>query len=286
VGPEYFRFDFSHGEALTSEQLARIEQLVTQRIIENEDLTAQITDIETATAEGAMALFGEKYGDQVRMVAIGDYSKELCGGTHSHHTGDIGPFKITSESSVAAGIRRIEALTGTGALEYFQNQEKTLKKTAELLKTPPHHLAERVQKLLEQQKELEKEVARVKAQAMSRQFGPTGQDIREIDGVRVLSQQVNADSPKDLRVMLDNLRDQIKSGVIVLGAEADDGKAMLICGVTDDLTDRFHAGEIIKQLSAKVGGKGGGRPDMAQGGGPDSDRIQEVLESVFKMLEK
>jgi alanyl-tRNA synthetase len=295
VGPEYFRFDFSHGEALTSEQLARIEKLVTQRIIENEDLTAQVTDIENATAQGAMALFGEKYGDQVRMVAIGDYSKELCGGdyskelcggTHSHHTGEIGPFKITSESSVAAGIRRIEALTGTGALEYFQDQERTLKETAALLKTPPHDLAERIQKLLEQQKELEKEVDRVKAQAMSRQFGPSGQDIREVDGDKVLSQQVNAESPKDLRVMLDNLRDQIKSGVIVLGAEAEDGKAMLICGVTDDLTDRFHAGEIIKQLSAKVGGKGGGRPDMAQGGGPDGDKLRGALEDVFKQLAK
>jgi alanyl-tRNA synthetase len=242
--------------------------------------------MDSATAAGAMALFGEKYGDEVRMVSIGDYSKELCGGTHSHHTGEIGPFKITSESSVAAGIRRIEALTGTGALEYFQNQERTLKETAALLKTAPHALADRINKLLLQQKELEKEVDRVKAQAMSRQFGPSGQDIREIDGVKVLSQQVNADSPKDLRVMVDNLRDQIKSGVVVLGAEAEDGKAMLICGVTDDLTDRFHAGVIIKQLSAKVGGKGGGRPDMAQGGGPDGDKLRGVLEDVFKQLAK
>jgi alanyl-tRNA synthetase len=220
------------------------------------------------------------------MVAIGDYSKELCGGTHSHHTGDIGPFKITSESSVAAGIRRIEALTGTGALDYFQNQERTLKETAALLKTAPHALGDRINRLLEQQKELEREVERVKDQAMSRQFGPSGQDIREVDGVKVLSQQVNADNPKDLRVMLDNLRDQIKSGVIVLGAEAEDGKAMLICGVTDDLTDQFKAGEIIKKLSAQVGGKGGGRPDMAQGGGPDAARLQQALKSVFKILAK
>jgi alanyl-tRNA synthetase len=233
-----------------------------------------------------MALFGEKYGDEVRMVSIGDYSKELCGGTHSHHTGDIGPFKITSESSVAAGIRRIEALTGTGALEYFQNQERTLKETAALLKTAPHALADRINKLLLQQKELEKEVERVKAQAMSRQFGPSGQDIREIDGVNVLSQHVNADSPKDLRVMLDNLRDQIKSGVVVLGAEAEDGKAMLICGVTQDLTDRFHAGEIIKELSAAMGGTGGGRPDMAQGGGPDSGGLAEVLASVAELIQR
>jgi alanyl-tRNA synthetase len=286
VGPEYFRFDFSHGEALTSDQLATIEHLVTQRILENEDLTAQTTDIDTATAEGAMALFGEKYGDQVRMVAIGDYSKELCGGTHSHHTGDIGPFKITSESSVAAGIRRIEALTGTGALKYFQNQERTLKETAALLKTAPHDLADRIHKLLEQQKELEKEVERVKAQAMSRQFAPSSQDIREINGVKVVSQQVSVDSPRDLRVMVDNMRDQIKSGVVVLGAEAEDGKAMLICGVTKDLTDKYHAGEIIKELSAKVGGTGGGRPDMAQGGGPNSKKIGEALESVFEMVEK
>jgi len=172
VGPEYFRFDFSHGDALTSEQLATIEHLVTQRIIENEDLTARITDIDTASAEGAMALFGEKYGDQVRMVAIGDYSKELCGGTHSHHTGDIGPFKITSESSVAAGIRRIEALTGTGALEYFQNQERTLKETAALLKTTPHALAERIHKLLEQQKELEKEKLNSELAFLKNQVSP------------------------------------------------------------------------------------------------------------------
>jgi alanyl-tRNA synthetase len=285
VGPEYFRFDFSHGEALSSEQLARIEKLVTQRILENEDLTAHVTDMDSATAAGAMALFGEKYGDEVRMVSIGDYSKELCGGTHSHHTGDIGPFKITGESSVAAGIRRIEALTGTGALEYFQNQERILKETAALLKTAPHALADRINKLLLQQKELEKEVERVKAQAMSRQFGPSGQDIREIDGVKVISQRVNAESPKDLRVMLDNLRDQIKSGVVVLGAEAEDGKAMLICGVTEDLTDRFHAGQIIKELSAMVGGKGGGRPDMAQGGGPDAGALAEALARVGSLVE-
>jgi alanyl-tRNA synthetase len=285
VGPEYFRFDFSHGEALTSEQLAGIEQLVTERILQNEDLTDQVTDMDTAVTEGAMALFGEKYGDEVRMVSIGDYSRELCGGTHSHHTGDIGPFKIIGESSVAAGIRRIEALTGTGALEYIQKQEKSLKETAALLKASPQDLAERVQKLLAQQKELEKEVERVKAQAMSRQFAPTtGQDIREINGIKVLSQQVNADNPKDLRVMLDNLRDQLKSGVVVLGAEAADGKVMLICGVTKDLTDRFHAGEIIKALSAKVGGTGGGRPDMAQGGGPNSHKIGEVLESVLEII--
>ncbi len=286
VGPEYFRFDFSHGEALTSEQIAAIEQLVTKRIIENEDLTSQKTDLDTAIAQGAMALFGEKYGDEVRMVAIGDYSKELCGGTHSHHTGDIGPFKIIGESSVAAGIRRIEALTGTVALEYIQNQEKTLKQTAALLRAAPQDLAQRVQKLLAHQKELEKEIERVKAQAMSRQFGPTGKDLREINGIKVLSQQVSADSPRDLRVMLDNLKDQIKSGVVVLGAEAEDGKAMLICGVTKDLTDRFNAGEIIKILSAKVGGKGGGRPDMAQGGGPDIQQMQVALESVFEMLSK
>jgi alanyl-tRNA synthetase len=284
VGPEYFRFDFSHGEALTYEQLATIERMVTEKIIENADVSADITDMETATAQGAMALFDETYGDQVRMISTGDYSKELCGGTHSHHTGDIGPFKITGESSVAAGIRRIEAVTGTGAVDYIQEQEKALKETATLLRAAPQDLAAKVQNLLAQQKELEREVERVKAQAMSRQFGPTTQDIREVNGVKLLAQQVNADSPKDLRVMLDNLKEQLKSGVIVLGAEAPDGKALLICGVTDDLTDRFHAGEIMKELSAKVGGKGGGRPDMAQGGGQNGERIKEALGDVFEML--
>ena len=286
VGPDYFRFDFSHGEALTSEQIATIEKLVTERILQNEDLTDRVTDMDTAITQGAMALFGEKYGDEVRMVSIGDYSRELCGGTHSHHTGDIGPFKIVGESSVAAGIRRIEALTGTGALQYIQNQEKILKETAALLRTAPQDLAGRVQKLLAQQRELEKEIERVKAQAMSRQFAPSHQNIREINGLKVLSQQVKVDSAKDLRVMLDNLKSQIKSGVIVLGAEAADGKAMLICGVTEDLTDKYHAGAIIKELSAMLGGKGGGRPDMAQGGGPHSKKIKEALESVFEIVEQ
>jgi alanyl-tRNA synthetase len=217
-------------------------------------------------------------------MCIRDSSRELCGGTHSHHTGDIGPFKIIAESSVAAGIRRIEALTGTGALEYIQNQEKTLKETAALLRAAPQDLTGRVQKLLAQQKELEKEIERVKAQAMSRQFAPSGQEIREIDGLKVLSQQVQVDSAKDLRVMLDNLKNQLKSGVIVLGAEAADGKAMLICGVTEDLTRKYHAGAIIKELSAKLGGTGGGRPDMAQGGGPKTEHLKEALESVFEIL--
>ena len=285
VGPDYFRFDFSHGRALTAEQIASIEKLVTERILQNEDLTHRVTDMDTAVSEGAMALFGEKYGDKVRMVSIGDYSKELCGGTHSHHTGDIGLFKIISESSVAAGIRRIEALTGTGALEYIQRQEKTLKEAAALLRAAPQDLAGRVQKLLVEQKELEREIERVKARAMSRQFAPSDQDIQEIDGLKVLSQQVNVDSAKDLRVMLDNLKSQIKSGVIVLGAEAADGKAMLICGVTEDLTHKYHAGKIIKELSAKLGGTGGGRPDMAQGGGPQSEKLSEALNSTFSLVE-
>jgi alanyl-tRNA synthetase len=285
VGPDYFRFDFSHGEALTYKQLSTVEKLVTEKIIENEHVSDEVTDMEAAIAQGAMALFDEKYGDQVRLVATGDYSKELCGGTHSHQTGDIGPFKITGESSVAAGVRRIEAVTGTGALEYIQNQERALKDTAVLLKVAPLDLTDRVQKLLDQQKELEKEAERVKTQAMARQFAPSGQDIREISGVRVISQQVSADSPKDLRVMLDNLKDQTNSGVMVLGAEGADGKAMLICGVSKDLADRFNAGEIIKSLSATVGGTGGGRPDMAQGGGPNSEAIPEALQSVFELVE-
>jgi alanyl-tRNA synthetase len=283
VGPDYFRFDFSHGEPLTYQQLATIERLVTERILENEDLTEQVTHIDAAITQGAMALFGEKYGDQVRMVSVGDYSKELCGGTHTHHTGDIGPFKIIGESSVAAGVRRIEALTGTRALEYVQQQEETLRETAALLRAAPQDLTERVHKLLAQQKQLEKEIEKVKSQAMSRQVAPTGQDIREIDGIKVLSQRVKADTPKELRAMLDNLKNQIKSAVIVLGAEAD-SKAMLICGVTKDLTDRFHAGEIIKTLSARLGGTGGGRADMAQGGGPKSEALQAVLDSVFETV--
>jgi alanyl-tRNA synthetase len=284
VGPDRLRFDFSHGEALTPEQVSTIERLVNERILENQDLSTETTDMETAVSQGAMALFEEKYGDRVRMVSIGDYSKELCGGTHSHHTGDIGFFKIVGESSIAAGVRRIEALTGTGALDYVQTQERAVKEVAGLLKAVPQELPERVRKILAQQRELERELERVKAQALSRRFGPSTEDVQTINGVKVISMQVAADTPGDLRMMLDNLKDQLQSGVIVLGAESKDGKAMLICGVTEDLTSRFHAGQIIKALSAKVGGKGGGRADMAQGGGTDPQALKAALESVVAMV--
>jgi alanyl-tRNA synthetase len=284
VGPDRLRFDFSHGEALTPEQVSIIERMVNERILENQDLTTETTDMETAVSQGAMALFEEKYGDRVRMVSIGEYSKELCGGTHSHHTGDIGFFKIVGESSIAAGVRRIEALTGTGALDHIQGQERAVKETAGLLKAAPQELPERVRKLLAQQRELEKELERVKAQALTRQFGPTVEDVRTINGIKVISTQVTADNPGDLRMMLDNLKSQLKSGIIVLGAESRDGKAMLICGVTGDLSHRFHAGEIIKALSAKIGGKGGGRADMAQGGGPEVQFLSGALESVFTIV--
>jgi alanyl-tRNA synthetase len=284
VGPDRLRFDFSHGEALTPEQVSIVERMVNERILENQDLSTETTDMETAVSQGAMALFEEKYGDRVRMVSIGKYSKELCGGTHSHHTGDIGFFKIVGESSIAAGVRRIEALTGTGALDHVQGQDRAVKETAGLLKAAPQELPERVRKLLAQQRELEKELERVKAQALTRRLGPTVEDVRTINGIKVISTQVTADNPGDLRMMLDNLKSQLKSGIIVLGAGSKDGKAMLICGVTDDLTHRFHAGEIIKALSARVGGKGGGRTDMAQGGGPEVQSLSGALESVFAIV--
>jgi alanyl-tRNA synthetase len=284
VGPDRLRFDFSHGEALTPEQVSIVERMVNERILENQNLSTETTDMETAVSQGAMALFEEKYGDRVRMVSIGKYSKELCGGTHSHHTGDIGFFKIVGESSIAAGVRRIEALTGTGALDHVQGQDRAVKETAGLLKAAPQELPERVRKLLAQQRELEKELERVKAQALTRRLGPTVEDVRTINGIKVISTQVTADNPGDLRMMLDNLKSQLKSGIIVLGAGSKDGKAMLICGVTGDLTHRFHAGEIIKALSARVGGKGGGRPDMAQGGGPEVQSLSGALESVFAIV--
>jgi alanyl-tRNA synthetase len=286
VGPDRLRFDFSHSQALTPEQLITIEHQVNRHIRENTELATQVTDMDTAVVQGAMALFDEKYGDRVRMVSIGDFSKELCGGTHSHHTGDIGLFKITGESSVAAGIRRIEAVTGAGAVTYVQDQERTLKETAALLKTAPEDTAERVRRILVQQKELEKELERVKARAMGRQFGPSAADIQEVDGIKVLATRVSADTPRDLRVMLDNLKEQLKSGVVVLGAESSEGKAMLVCGVTEDLTHRFDAGRIITELSARVGGKGGGRADMAQGGGPNAAALQEALDGVFEIVNR
>jgi len=282
VSSERLRFDFSHFTQVSREKLKEVEALVNLRIRENHIVETKVMAREEAMKTGAMAIFEERYGDKVRLVSVGeDVSKELCGGTHTARTGDIGVFVIVSEGAVAANVRRIEALTGKGALEYLQRQDDELKDAAMFLKTTPDRLGERIDQILSDQKSKDKEIESLKSKIMQMQSGDILSDVRDLDGVRAVVKEIEADSPKDLREYADKIKDRLKSGVIVLGAKKDD-KVMLICSVTDDLTKRFKAGDIIKRLSEMVGGKGGGRPDMAQGGGNRPEELGRALESVFE----
>jgi alanyl-tRNA synthetase len=286
VSPQRLRFDFSHFEALTPEQMAEIERRVNDNVRANIELNTDVMDLEEAMATGAMALFEERYGDRVRLVQIPGVSKELCGGTHCGRTGDIGLFKLVSESSVAAGVRRIEALTGAAAVEAVQAAEEELAKTAAALKAPRSEISAKAANLLVQLRQAKSEIEALKVKLAS---GGGGQDLlsqaKEIAGIKVVAAQVEADTPKALREAADNLRDRLGSGVAVLGA-ALEGKAMLLALVTKDLTKRFHAGNLVKALAPMVGGGGGGRPDMAQAGGQNPDGLNDALAKVPELIQE
>ncbi|MBC7360574.1 MAG: alanine--tRNA ligase, partial [Desulfacinum sp.] len=266
VAPERFRFDFTHFAALTEEELREIETRVNEAIRENRPLQVRVMGFEEALRAGAVALFEEKYGDTVRLVEILDFSKELCGGTHTERTGDIGTFVIVQETSVAAGVRRIEAMTGRHALAYWQNQRETLSAAARRLKSLPEEVPEKVDRLLAHNKDLEKQLEALKASLTARKSADLLDQAQEIGGAKVLVSRVEAASPKALREINDRFKERIPSGVVVLGA-AHDGKVFLLVGVTKDLTSKVHAGDLIKEVAQVVGGSGGGRPDMAQAGG-------------------
>jgi alanyl-tRNA synthetase len=289
VSPGRLRFDFSHFEALTPEEMRRVETLVNQGVRADLPVDTRVMGIEEAMASGAMALFEERYGDTVRLVQIPGVSKELCGGTHAARTGEIGLFKLVAESSVAAGVRRVEALTGGAAVEAVQAVEDELAAAAAALKAPRSEVSARAQALQQQLREARNEIEGLKAKIAS---GGGGRDLlaeaTEVNGVRLVAAQVEADSPKSLREAADNLRDRMQSGVAVLGA-AVEGKAMLLALVTKDLAGRLHAGNLVKELAPLVGGGGGGRPDMAQAGGQNPDGLAEALakapELVARQLE-
>ncbi|MES0445376.1 MAG: alanine--tRNA ligase, partial [Desulfobacterales bacterium] len=266
VAPDRFRFDFTHFSLTDFETLNEIETLVNERIRENIPVKIVEMDAEEAFKSDATALFEEKYGDRVRVISLGDFSKELCGGTHTDLTGNIGLFKIIDESSVASGVRRIEAVTGSAALAYTQKNSKVLQDTANLLREKSDAVPQRIEKILSLQKSLEKEVEQLKVKVASLSAGETEVEIKTINGIKVLARKVLVDNPAALRDLADRLRDKIKSGIVVLGSLAG-SKVLLIAVVTKDLTDRFHAGNIINQVASIVGGSGGGRPDMAQAGG-------------------
>ena len=284
VAPDRFRFDFSHFTQVDHEKLKAVEQLVNRLIRENLPVTTDEMSREDALKTGAMAIFEERYGEKVRLVRVGDgVSMELCGGTHTARTGNIGLFKIISESAVGANVRRIEALTAKAALEYVESQEDDVRTVATLLKTAPSQIKERVERLLKEQKQRERELESIRAKMLSGQSEDMLAGVKDVDGVKVLAREVKAESPKELREFSDRLKEKLRSGIIVLGAK-NSGKALLICVVTKDLQDQYNAGRIISRLSEMVGGKGGGRKDMAQGGGSNPGELSQALESVGKIV--
>jgi alanyl-tRNA synthetase len=281
VAPDRLRFDFTHYAALDEQDLLDIEDLVNERILKNEAVATEEKDLDSAVASGAMALFGEKYADKVRVVSVGDgsYSKELCGGTHVRQTGDIGLFKIISEGSVAAGTRRIEALTGTGVLAEMRKAGEMLALLSGALRAKPDELIEAIEKLTASEKKLRKELEAQQMKRAASAASDLAQEARDVKGVRVIAARVEVTDRFALRQMVDDLRVKLQSGVIVLGSVAD-GKVSLIAAVTKDLTGKLDAGKIVKQAAAYVEGSGGGRKDLAEAGGKNPAKLDESLQAV------
>ena len=278
------RFDFSHFEAVTAQQLVDIERRVNQEIRANHTLATELMDLEEAKASGAMALFGEKYDEKVRVVTMGPFSVELCGGTHVTRTGDIGLFKITSEAGIASGVRRIEAVTGEQALEVVQAQQATLSSLSSLLKTDSQNVVDRVVSLQNQTKELEKALNSAKQKLASQQGADMLSNAVEINGVKVLIANLEGVEAKSLRSMMDDIKNRIGEGIVVLGV-ANESKVNLIAGVTKNLINKVKAGELVNFVASQVGGKGGGRPDMAQAGGDNPENLGQALDSVNAWLQ-
>ena len=286
VDAQRLRFDFSHGQALSEQELADIEALVNAEIWRNSPVQAEEMSMDDARARGAMALFGEKYGDTVRVLTMGDnFSVELCGGTHVRRTGDIGLMKIVSESGIAAGIRRIEALTGAAALAYYRDLENRFDQVASILKTRREGAVDRAEQLIEDNKQLQRQLEAMKVKLASSSSGDILDKAIKIGDVSVLSAVVEGADAKTLRDMADQIKSRIGSGVVLLGAVNDD-KVALIAGVTKDLTGRVKAGDLMKFVAQQVGGKGGGRPDMAQGGGADCAALPAAIDSVCAWVEE
>ncbi|HCJ0157666.1 TPA: alanine--tRNA ligase [Salmonella enterica subsp. enterica serovar Infantis] len=279
VSDKVLRFDFSHNEAMKPSEIRQVEDLVNAQIRRNLPIETNIMDLEAAKAKGAMALFGEKYDERVRVLSMGDFSTELCGGTHASRTGDIGLFRIISESGTAAGIRRIEAVTGEGAMATVHAQSDRLNDIAHLLKGDSQNLGDKVRAVLERTRQLEKELQQLKDQAAAQESANLSSKAVNLNGVKLLVSELAGIEPKMLRTMVDDLKNQLGSTVIVL-ATVVEGKVSLIAGVSKDVTDRVKAGELIGMVAQQVGGKGGGRPDMAQAGGTDAAALPAALASV------
>ncbi|HEY4363848.1 MAG TPA: alanine--tRNA ligase [Bryobacteraceae bacterium] len=288
VEPSRLRFDFTHYTALDQAELAEVERLMNEEILKNVEVKTNVMDLDQALTTGAMALFGEKYGDHVRVVSIGSngdtFSKELCGGTHVARTGDIGICKIVYEGSISAGVRRIEAITGEGALRRFQESQTQLARVAGIVRAPEPEILEQIEKLLSREKSLEHELQQLKQKAAQAEAGQLESQAREIKGVKVLAASVTGFDRTQLRTLVDSLRNKWKSGVVVL-ATAEDSSVSIVAGVTKDLTAKVHAGKLAGAVAQAVGGKGGGRPDMAEAGGKDAAALPGALEQVYTSVE-
>jgi alanyl-tRNA synthetase len=283
VNTERLRFDFTHFSPMTEDELAKVEELVNGYIMENADVISNEMSASDAMESGATALFGEKYGERVRVVRVGEVSMELCGGTHVQAAGEIGLFKILSEAGIAAGVRRIEALTGTGALRHVQELEEGKRRIASMLKSEGSDPLDKLEKLLGRQREMQREIEALQGKLNSAHSADLLAEVREVNGVKLLAVQVTVANPKGLRELSDTLKDRIGSGIIVLGA-ATDGKANLLVAISEDLTGRFKAGDIIRQLAPIVGGSGGGKPDLAQAGGNLPDNIKTALDKAAELI--
>ena len=296
VEPRRLRFDFSHPKPVTEKEAAAVEALANAVVWQNDEVTTRLMSVDEAIAEGALALFGEKYGDEVRVVSMGIqpngdggnrplYSMELCGGTHVRRTGDIGLIKIVNEGAVAAGVRRIEALAGPEAFAYLTGRDRSLRETAAILKTSPDDVVQRASSLVEERRRLERELSDARKRLALGGGGDGGSDIREVGGVRVIARAIKGVSPRDLRGLADDAKRKVGSGVVAIVGVSEDGKAGIVIGVTNDLTDRYNAVDLVRAGARALGGSGGGgRPDLAQAGGPDGARADAALAAVMEAI--
>jgi alanyl-tRNA synthetase len=283
VEPGRLRFDFSHFAPLSREELLEIERLVNEQVRDNAPVETRVMAFDEARNSGAMALFGEKYGDSVRVLRIGDFSVELCGGTHARRAGDIGLFKIVSEGGVASGVRRIEAVTGAAAVAAMEAADESLSRVAGLVKAGRDDLEDKVQQLIERGRKLEKELEQLKGKLASAAGSDLSAQAEDVDGLKVLAARLDGADAKALRDTVDQLKNKLGSAAVVLAAVSDD-KVSLVAGVTADYTQKIKAGELVNMVAQQVGGKGGGRPDMAQAGGSDPAGLEAALRSVSEWV--
>jgi len=284
VDPSRLRFDFTHYAGLNAVETAEVERLMVEQVLADRPVSTTVMELDQALTTGAMALFGEKYGERVRVVQVPGFSKELCGGTHVGRTGEIGLCKIVSEGSISSGVRRIEAVTGEGALARFEETATSLRAVADLMHVPEAELVEQVEKALDQRRALERQIDQLKAKVAQAQLSGLEQQARTLKGVRVLAERVDGLDRQQMRALADSLRNKWKTAVIVL-ASAEDASVAIVSAVTKDLTAKVHAGKLAGAVAQAVGGKGGGRPDMAEAGGKDASKLAAALESVYASVE-